>query len=517
MSAASSMNILGAFCGKRDVPALTRACLKEKYGFDRADVMVLFGASILAGGEVLAAAMREGIAGTYVIVGGAGHTTPVLREKMHAAFPEIRTEGRPEAEIFDEYIRLRCGLRADYLETESTNCGNNITNLLALLEKERIPVKSIILCQNAAMQRRMEAGLLLHRPDLTVINYAVYSARLEEGQEYPCASLSAGTGRPAVPAAGAGEVPFPAGGAATGIAGGPRFAEAIWGMWDVEHYAKLLLGEIARLRDDGNGYGPKGKGFIAHVDIPQEVEAAFEELSEFYAVREANPAFASDRLYMVDVRGLESEAVFRKWLSEMPDNRLEEIGRFRAEADRRRSLGAGIALRRALIDAGLDPAAEVLQEPGEKPRLKDGGLCFNLSHSGNLAVCAASGREVGVDVERYRSFTPAVIRTVFTAEEISWVWERAGGDEALQARLFTALWTAKESLMKYVGKGLALPPGRIRLSCGSPVPAFSCKETGVEGLEADRFRFVTRFLEEHVYTVCTEGEPFTGDMIWVEL
>lgn len=30
-------------------------------------------------------------------------------------------------------------------------------------------------------------------------------------------------------------------------------------------------GEIPRLRDDVNGYGPKGKKFIAHVNIPDKV------------------------------------------------------------------------------------------------------------------------------------------------------------------------------------------------------------------------------------------------------
>ena len=193
MSAASSMNILGAFCGKRDVPALTRECLKERYSFEEADVMVLFGASVLAGGEVLAGAMKAGAAKTYIIVGGAGHTTPVLREKMHAAFPEIITEGRPEAEIFDEYLRLRHGLRADFLETKSTNCGNNITNLLALIDKEQIPCRSIILSQDAAMQRRMEAGLMLHRPGLTVVNYAVYSAEMRKNSsDARCGSSGGG-------------------------------------------------------------------------------------------------------------------------------------------------------------------------------------------------------------------------------------------------------------------------------------------------------------------------------------
>lgn len=49
-------------------------------------------------------------------------------------------------------------------------------------------------------------------------------------------------------------------------------------LWDDQRFYDLLMGEIPRLRDDGNGYGPKGRGFIAHVDIPDDVEAAWTRL-----------------------------------------------------------------------------------------------------------------------------------------------------------------------------------------------------------------------------------------------
>jgi len=73
------------------------------------------------------------------------------------------------------------------------------------------------------------------------------------------------------------------------------YAENICGMWDMERYISLLLGEIPRLTDDENGYGPNGKDFIAHVEIPLEVKEAFESLCENYSnlVREANPLYAS--------------------------------------------------------------------------------------------------------------------------------------------------------------------------------------------------------------------------------
>ena len=68
------INILGKFCGKRDIPGLTSEQLCKKYDFQQADVMVLFGGSIMCGGDVLAKAMQNHVAKKYVIAGGAGHT-----------------------------------------------------------------------------------------------------------------------------------------------------------------------------------------------------------------------------------------------------------------------------------------------------------------------------------------------------------------------------------------------------------------------------------------------------------
>jgi hypothetical protein len=51
-SIAEHINTLARFCGKRDVNSLDRDSLNERYGTDCADVMVLFGGSILAGEDL---------------------------------------------------------------------------------------------------------------------------------------------------------------------------------------------------------------------------------------------------------------------------------------------------------------------------------------------------------------------------------------------------------------------------------------------------------------------------------
>lgn len=256
---ARNINLLGSFCGMRDVPALTRQALLEKYGFDRADVMVLFGGSILCGADVLAQAMRNGVAGKYIIVGGEGHTTQALRDLVHGRYPEIETDGVPEAEVFARCLQLKYGLQPDFLECASTNCGNNITYLLDLLRENGIPMRSIILTQDATMQRRMDAGMRKWAPDVQIINYASYAVRAQMQD------------------------------------GGLTFDNLPEGMWSMERYVELLMGEIPRLSDDAEGYGPCGKDFIAHMDIPSDVRAAFEALQRFYGakVRPANEQYAS--------------------------------------------------------------------------------------------------------------------------------------------------------------------------------------------------------------------------------
>lgn len=49
-------------------------------------------------------------------------------------------------------------------------------------------------------------------------------------------------------------------------------------LWSQSRFLGLIMGEILRLRDDKDGYGPQGRGFIAHVDVPTYIEAAWSRL-----------------------------------------------------------------------------------------------------------------------------------------------------------------------------------------------------------------------------------------------
>src|SRR3712207_5315294 len=163
-----------------------------------------------------------------MIVGGEGHTTGAVRASLRARMswtPALDTAS--EAALYDRYLRERHGLAANLLEERSTNCGNNVTNALALLRDRGLPHQRLLLIQDATMQQRMDAGFRLHAsPGTALVNYASHRTTVEVvGDELV-------------------------------LTGPPD------GMWAIEHYVSLLLGEIPRLSDDADGYGPAGRGYI---------------------------------------------------------------------------------------------------------------------------------------------------------------------------------------------------------------------------------------------------------------
>lgn len=254
-----AINNLAKFCGKRDIDSLRRSHLMAQYGFEQVDILVLFGGSILHGGDVLAEAMENNIAKKYIIVGGYGHTSATLFDNMEKNFPNSTKDIHSEAELFAKYLEIRYQKSVDFLETSSTNCGNNVTNLLSLITENQLEMKSILLIQDATMQLRMDATLRKYLSrKIPIINYPAYEVELMNSQEQLVYNLT------------------------------------IPSMWEISRYVSLLMGEIPRLMDTKTGYGPKGKNFLTHVEVPKEIIKSYEQLREEYpdATRVANPDFA---------------------------------------------------------------------------------------------------------------------------------------------------------------------------------------------------------------------------------
>ena len=92
-----------------------------------------------------------------------------------------------------------------------------------------------------------------------------------------------------------------------------------------------------------------------------------------------------------------------------------------------------------------------------KPMLGGGDVLFNISHSGDLAVAAFSGRnELGVDVERIKPIPEAVeiARNFFSRIETRWIGAVNGME---RWKRFLRCWVIREACVKAIGTGLSMP------------------------------------------------------------
>jgi 4'-phosphopantetheinyl transferase len=149
-------------------------------------------------------------------------------------------------------------------------------------------------------------------------------------------------------------------------------------------------------------------------------------------------------------------AALRRLLS---DDEQAKADRYRFEKDRRRAVVRRAALRKILARyTGASPAElKFTYGPHGKPRLDESsasGYHFNLSFSGELALCAVARSPLGIDVERERTVENAglVAKHFFTAAEIA--LQNAAADAN---GVFLRHWTRKEALIKATGTGLSVP------------------------------------------------------------
>ncbi|MGH4119545.1 YdcF family protein [Clostridium sp.] len=247
------INNIIKFLSRRDISGLTCNALVEEFGITQVDMIILLGNSIPYVAEIGSKAYKNGLSKDIMIVGGIGHSTKYLIQNVleNNKYNNIEVNDKSEAEILKQIIVAGENIQQDKIITESksTNCGDNASEaLIVLKEKHKVP-KSIILIQDPTMQLRSHASFLKEwqEENTLFISYSPFIPQIkasDNGYEY--------------------------------------INKDIKGLWDKDRFIDLIMGEIPRLNDVENGYGPKGKGFISHVDIPEEVFCSYQRLLCYY-------------------------------------------------------------------------------------------------------------------------------------------------------------------------------------------------------------------------------------------
>jgi uncharacterized SAM-binding protein YcdF (DUF218 family) len=192
-----------------------------------------------------------------LLAGGTGHSTQLLYDNLRlSSYGGLVVEGlvretMAEAEIYAAVAQAAYPIPANRIlvESRSTNSAENARYSLQILEDANRRKGPVLILQDPTMQRRSvltwarEAEII--GSEARVLSHAAFVPQVELGQD--------------------GMLRFPAGQAE--------------GTWTMERFLALILGEIRRLRDDENGYGPRGRNFLPHVEIPEPVIESYERLS----------------------------------------------------------------------------------------------------------------------------------------------------------------------------------------------------------------------------------------------
>lgn len=252
--AADDLNTLATFLAAPDVRTPYELGDVEPNAQDPVEVLILLGNSVLHTVDVVAEAVTSNLVETILVAGGYGHSTSHLRRSVREdpRYTTLSVEGKAEAEIIRDLLVDIKGIdeKRIMLETQSTNCGENAEYAYEELRTFGMDPERIVLVQDPTMQRRTEATfrrVWAPGSKTRFINFPTFIPSVYADN------------------------------------GAVRFENADRaGLWSMERFISLVLGEIPRLRNDENGYGPRGRGYIVEVQIPASVNAAYKRLREVF-------------------------------------------------------------------------------------------------------------------------------------------------------------------------------------------------------------------------------------------
>lgn len=186
------------------------------------------------------------------------------------------------------------------------------------------------------------------------------------------------------------------------------------------------------------------------------------------------------------------------------EKRIRKILRCKQPMGRKQRLGAGLLLKQCLENNGLSEQEIVYGDNG-KPEIE--GMHFNLSHSGEIVVCALSNETVGCDIEIIANMREGMAQRFFTEKEIHYLNSFHKEEKTEE---FYRLWTMKESYMKMTGEGMKLALNRFEFLFDDKIQVYrdgSLQACNIKEYDVPGYKL----------TVCTEDTAFADDIVFVKL
>lgn len=215
------------------------------------------------------------------------------------------------------------------------------------------------------------------------------------------------------------------------------------------------------------------------------------------------------QIYAMDVSKLLDPAENPGLLERVSENRKQKILNCRQPGARKQSLGAGLLLQHVLKDYG-ETEADIRIGLFGKPESER--ICFSLSHSKDMAVCAVAGAAVGCDIEQTGQMSERRIdcltKRFFSEREQAYL---ARAPKERKSAEFYRFWTIKESYVKMTGEGLHLPLSA--LDVGFSKEGVSVRRSGIL-----QDCYVCEYdMEGYHLSVCAEESEFSAGITFCDL
>lgn len=150
---------------------------------------------------------------------------------------------------------------------------------------------------------------------------------------------------------------------------------------------------------------------------------------------------------------------FLSYLSLLPDSMQRAVNRYKRKQDADACLVGKLLLLKGLDQMGFGNLSlkDIKYTEYNQPYFQE-NLKFNISHSGNLVVCALTlDNHIGIDVEHILPIAIDDFDSQFSYDERA-IIKRAPDP----TREFYQWWTKKEAIVKADGRGLMVPLKDIR-------------------------------------------------------
>lgn len=208
-------------------------------------------------------------------------------------------------------------------------------------------------------------------------------------------------------------------------------------------------------------------------------------------------------LLLMDADEMKNPDIFQEAMKLVGATRQNRIMKLRKQESKRLSLAAGLLLRYAFLSRGQLNLYEKIEVTAKgKPFLPNNEYFFSMSHSGKFAICAFSDSPIGCDIEKLRDNFPRVTKKILTADEDATFQTL---DESEQIAFFFRLWTCKESVTKWIGKGIAYPFVNFSAMEGLQVR----NSISIEGKKLYLKSFL---IEDYAVSLCTEASAFPREI-----